>query len=82
MPPVTCRAWFRKMRAADFERDQWKCIGNVASIRINGVEQPKVWTLFDTQAVVEQVTAATYLTVDPYLELPDLLGIGSSLWYQ
>lgn len=57
---TTVRSWFRQMRAAEFEKD-------VATVsrESNGtffIIRPELlrWTLFDTQAVVNWETAATY----------------------
>lgn len=55
--PGTVRSWFRKMRAADFERqiEFRKSLPGIV---------PWHWTLFDTQQVVDRETAAHYLKPD------------------
>lgn len=55
--PGTVRAWFRKMRAADFERHVARTVYGTFFIAID----QKPWTLFDTQTVVNRETAAYYL---------------------
>ncbi len=66
---LTVRSWFRKMRAADFERNYLKAlalngVGGVDVVQAsfeNGCWFANEWTLFDTQAVVERATRRTYL---------------------
>lgn len=54
---VSVRSWFRKMRAADFDRDVYR---TAIQFSINGVRQEMPWTLFDTQKVVERETKHVY----------------------
>jgi hypothetical protein len=57
--PGTVRSWFRKMRAADWQRDtelEWLWSGGF-TLQSDVDEH---WTLFDTLKVVDRETAATY----------------------
>lgn len=76
--PGTVRAWFRAMRAADFERDcrKWtafspfnKTLGpwddGSGLLRFTSHEPYLQWTLFDTRKVIDRETAAHYAKPDP-----------------
>lgn len=63
---TSVRSWFRKMRAADFEREtHWSFSSGrdvlpVIAVHLRGVTPP--WTLFDTQSVVDHETYWVYRT--------------------
>lgn len=59
--PGTVRSWFRKMRAADFERAVESTIHGRFFVGIDA----RPWTLFHTQTVVDRETAAHYLKPGP-----------------
>jgi hypothetical protein len=56
---LTVRSWFRKMRAAEFERDL-PGRERVPLVR-SQASMYEPWTLFDTQKVVNRETAANYV---------------------
>lgn len=65
--PGTVRSWFRKMRAADFERSVGQPVTfSGYTVVLRGltvhVGQNEPWTLFDTQKVIDRETADTYFT--------------------
>lgn len=62
------RAWFRQMRAAEFERSIPVAFGVVTPPMWKGLsgEKSERWTLFDTQAVVERECGWTAFTPGTY----------------